>query len=608
MKNFLKTTLAVIVGCLIVAILFVFFAFSFFGALAASFAKGEGEPVMPKNAVLLVDMSQISIQERTEGDDFNFNLNVQRMVMGGGTDSRTTLGIWDVVKAINAAAADPAVKFIYLKADDASGEMADMEEFRKALKNFRAKGKAVLAFTESPDNASYYLASVADKIFMSKYAGGMNMLIGVSSSVMYYKDILDKVGVNIQLIRHGKYKSAGEPYISNTMSDANREQYQVMLNSIWGSWAGEMANDRDMGLDRFNGLINDLKLNSPEDFLKYGLVDELVTKSEQEQRLCDLYGVDKISKVKVISLPDYVKIKASKAKESKKNAIAVIYADGQIYDGSGREEVMGDTFAHLISAVRQDSTVKAVVFRVNSPGGSVTASDKIKVEMDLLCNEKPVIASYGSYAASGGYWISNGCNRIFCNASTLTGSIGVFSIIPDFSGTAKKVGVNIYSVSTNDHSDMYGGMRALTADELAYMQEDVEEIYDAFTRVVARGRHLEQDYVDGIGQGRVWAGKDAISIGLADEIGGLEEALAYTAVLASDNHSADLSPWTIKEYPSPSTTWEKIMSKIGQGGVRSGLEAFEDTPYGDVVKMFGDLKEKDYGKAYAIMPYLIEIK
>ncbi len=606
MKNFLKTTLAVIVGCLIVAILFVFFTFSFVGALVASVTAGEGEPSMPKNAILSIDMSEIAIQERTEGADFNFNFNVQSLLAGGGTDQRTNLGIWDVVKAVNAAAEDPAVKFIYLKADDASGETADMEEFRKALRNFRAKGKAVIAFTEAPTNASYYLASVADKIFMSKYDGSMNTLIGVSSSVMYYKDIFDKLGVNMQLIRHGKYKSAGEPYISNTMSDANREQYQVMLNSIWSSWVSEIARDREISPDQFNALIDDLKLSDPEDFLKYRLVDELLTKSEREQRLCDLYGVDKISKVKAVSLPDYVKIRSAKTKENKKNAIAVIYANGEINEGSGREEIMGDTFAHLISAVRQDSTVKAVVFRVNSPGGSVNASDKIKTEMDLLCKEKPVVASYGSYAASGGYWISNNCHHIFSDASTLTGSIGVFSLLPDFSGSAKKVGVNIYSVSTNAHSDMYSGMRPLSADELAYMQEDVEHIYDRFTEVVAEGRNLEQDFVDSIAQGRVWSGPDALSIGLVDEIGGLEEALAYTAALVSDNHSRDLSPWAIKELPAASSTWEKLMSKIGQGSVRLG--AFEDTPYGDVLRVFGDLNEKDYGKVYALMPDIIEIK
>ncbi len=603
MKNFLKMTLAAILGCLIVAVIFVFFMFTVFGAIVASISMGEPDPIMPRNAILSINMSELTIQERTEGND----INVRAMIYGT-PDSRVNLGIWDVVKAINAAAEDPAVKFIYLKADGASGEMADIEEFRRALKNFHAKGKAVIAFTEAPTNASYYLASAADKILMAKYAGGMNELIGLSSSVMYYKDILEKVGVNIQLIRHGKYKSAGEPYISNTMSAENREQYQVMLNSIWSNWAGDIAKDRDIDVEELNALINGLKLCNAEDFLNYGLVDELVTKSEREQKLCDLYGVEKISQVKTVSLSDYVKIRTQKTKDNKKNAIAVIYANGSIYDGLGKEDVMGETFSHLISAVRQDSTVKAVVFRVNSPGGSVTASDKIKTEMDLLCKEKTVVASFGSYAASGGYWISNNCGHIFCDACTLTGSIGVFSIIPDFGGTAKKIGVNVYSVSSNDHGDMYGFMRGLTNDEMAYMQKDVEDIYDTFTKVVAEGRNLDQDYVDEIGQGRVWAGQDAISIGLADEIGGLEEALTYVATMASENHSPNLDFWTIKEYPAPSTTWDKLMEKIGQGSVRSGMDVFEGTPCEDVVRMFGDLKEKDYGKSYAIIPYLIEIK
>ncbi|MCD8312837.1 MAG: signal peptide peptidase SppA, partial [Bacteroidales bacterium] len=582
MKSFLKTTLAAFVGCLIVVILLVIFTFSLFGALASSFK--DSEPVMPRKAVLAVDLSQITLQERTEPSD---PLDIKGMLTQT-TDTRALLGIWDAVQAVNAAAEDPAVKFIYLKVDDAGGDVACFEELRTALQNFRAKGKAVIAFTEAPSNGSYYLASCADKIFMSSYAGGMNMITGFSSSVMYYKDILDKLGVNVQLIRHGKYKSAGEPYIRNSMSDENREQYRVMLTSLWKNWAEQIAADRDLSFEQFNALVNDLKLNSPEDFLQYGLVDELLTKSEREQRLCDLYGADKISEVKAITLQDYAKLHSTEGKNLKKDAIAVIYADGEIYDGVGREEIMGDTFAGLISKVRQDSTVKAVVFRVNSPGGSVTASAKIKTEIDLLRQEKPVIASYGSYAASGGYWISNSCDRIFSDANTLTGSIGVFSIIPDFSGTAKKVGIKVESVSSNEHGDMYSGMRALSSDELAYMQESVEDIYDTFTGTVAAGRNLDQDYVDSIGQGRVWAGSDALGIGLVDQIGGLEDAVRYAATLVSESHTYSLDDWNIKAYPAPETTMEKLLSKLGQ----DNASVFAGTPLRSVEKMFGSLTER----------------
>ncbi len=600
MKSFWKTFFAALLAFIVVAILGIVFTFSMIGSMASVFS--DKQPVMPRKAVLAIDLSQLSLEEQTQADDL-FGSGLSGL-LSKNTDSRVSLGIWDAVRAIDAAADDPAVRFIYLKVDDASGEIGCVEELRTALKNFRAKGKAVIAFTEVPSNGSYYLASAADKIFMSSYAGGMNMITGFSSNVMYYKDILDKLGVNVQLIRHGKYKSAGEPYIRNSMSEENREQYTVMLTSLWKNWAGQIAADRNMTFEQFNALVDGLKLDGPEDFLKYGLVDELLTKSEREQRLCDLYGASKISEVKAITLADYAKLKITETKKAK-DAIAIIYADGQIYDGVGKEEIMGDTFASLISKVRQDSTVKAVVFRVNSPGGSVTASAKIKTEIDLLRQEKPVIASYGSYAASGGYWISNSCDRIFSDANTLTGSIGVFSVIPDLSGTAKKIGIKVESVSSNAHGDMYTGMRALSSDELAYMQKSVEDIYDTFTATVSAGRNLEQDYVDGIGQGRVWAGSDAIGIGLVDQIGGLEDAVRYTAGLVSEDHSYDLDAWQIKQYPAPLTTMDKLLEKIGQDG---GASALAGTPFEGAWKMFGSLTGKDSGKAYAMMPYVLEIK
>ncbi len=607
MKSFWKTVLAAVVGCLIVAILGFVFTFMFFGALASAFS--DSEPIMPRKAVLALDMSQISLEEKTEPADPLGSLNLTGLFSKGTGDSRSVLGIWDAIQAVNFAAEDPAVKFIYMKTDGLSGETACVEELRGALKNFRAKGKAVIAFTETPGNGAYYLASCADKIFMSSYSGGMNMITGFSSSVMYYKDILDKLGVNVQLIRHGKYKSAGEPYIRNTMSEENREQYTVMLTSLWKNWGREIAADRDLSFEQFNSLVDELKLNSPEDFLRYGLVDELLTKSEREQRLCDLYGAKKISDVKAITLQDYAKLKVVKPIKSKGDAIAIIYADGQIYDGIGREEVMGDTFAALIAKVRQDSTVKAVVFRVNSPGGSVSASAKIKTEIDLLRQEKPVVASYGSYAASGGYWISNSCDRIFSDANTLTGSIGVFSVIPDFGGTSKKVGITVESVSSNRHGDMYSGMRALTPEELAYMQESVEDIYETFTSTVAEGRGLEQSFVDGIGQGRVWAGSDALGIGLVDEIGGIEKALHHAAMLASENRSYDLDTWQIREYPEPVSAMDKLLDKVGHSQSSASIaSAVAGTPLEGVAKMFGSLNERDWGKAYAMMPYVIEIK
>lgn len=576
-------------GFLIIGIVMFFFSIALIGSLAA---LGDTKPVMPREAILKVDMSEIILSEQTrETDPFS-------SIQG---ETRTNLGIYSAIRAINAAAYDPAIKYLYLKPDGASGGMAEIEEFRKALKNFRAGGKAVIAFTDTPTNGSYYLASAADKIFMSGYSGGMNMLTGFSSQLVFLKDILDKLGVNVQLIRHGKYKSAGEMFIKNSISPENRHQNQVMVNSIWKSWADEMASARDLTTDEFNSLINGLKLNTPEDFLDNGLVDELLTREQLRTRLCELYGAERIEDIQQISLSDYASLKVLQNYKAK-NKIAIVYADGNIVDGSDKQDVSGDRFASIIAYVRKDSTIKAVVFRVNSPGGSVVASDKIKTEVDLLKEVKPVIASYGSYAASGGYWISNNCDHIFSDASTLTGSIGVYSMIPEFSGTLKKAGVTMTTISSNSHGDMYSGFRALDKEEIAYMQASVENIYSRFTSIVAQGRDLEVSYVDEIAQGRVWAGSDALEIGLVDSIGGIEDAVIYA--IAATGGDTDLSQWQIAEFPKPLTALEMIMETIG--GSKASI--FKGTQFERIEKIFKGWDESQSGQIYARIPYEIEIR
>jgi len=589
MKDFLKMTLATVVGIIIVSVIMSVFSIAVIGAIAA---LGASKPVMPRDAVLKIDMSELMISEQTKDSDPLSSLQ---------GESRDAIGIWTAVQAINAAAEDPAIKFIYMKTDNLAGGMAGLEELRNALKKFRTSGKAVISFTEIPTNGSYYLASVSDKIFMSGYKGGMNMITGLSTRVTFLKDILDKLGVNVQLIRHGKYKSAGEMYIRNTISPENRTQYQTLVNSIWQNWSNEIAASRHISPEEFNSLIDGLKLNSPEDFLEYGLVDELLSKEELKNRICGLYGVEKIEDTKEISLKDYASLKVLPNYKAK-NKIAVIYAEGSIIEGADKKEISGDRFASIISGVRQDSTVKAVVFRVNSPGGSVVASDKIKTEIDLLKAVKPVVASYGDYAASGGYWISNSCDRIFSNAGTLTGSIGVFSMIPDFSNTCKKIGVNITSISSNAHGDMYSGTRALDEAELAYMQKSVDDIYNGFTSIVAEGRGLTQTYVDDIAQGRVWAGTDALEIKLVDEIGGIESAIHYAVGLVDD--TADLSKWQVAEYPKPLTAFEQLLETFGG----TSASVFADTPLESVERAFSGWDESLSGQVYARLPYEIAIE
>lgn len=567
-----------------IAGLLVFCVAGFFlmtAALIGIAAVGEKQPVMPREAVLQINFDNVTLAEQTqEADPIS-------MLTGG--EMSTPLGIYSAITAINAAAEDPAVKFIYMKPDNVSGGLAQIEELRTALKNFRNSGKAIVSYIESPSNAAYYLASVSDKIYMTEYEGGMSMLNGLSSRMVFLKDLLDELGVNVQLIRHGKYKSAGEMYIRNSSSPENMEQNKEMIDAVWSSWADEMAQSRGITAEALNAMLDNLELNFPTDYLEKGLVDELVTREQLQQNLCNLFVVESFKDIKAIQLPEYAKLKnVPNLKADKK--VAVIYAEGNIVDGNGNEDVAGDRFAKVIADVREDDDVKAVVLRVNSPGGSVLASEKIKAEIKLI-QEKgiPVIASYGDYAASGGYWISAGCDHIISNATTLTGSIGVFSMIPDISGTLKdKLHVNLTPVNSNKHADMLGMTRPLTADEVDYMQASVERIYTKFTELVAEGREMTVADVDAIAQGRVWAGSDALKIGLVDEIGTIEDAIRYAALSIEGVES--LNDVQVAEYPKPQTALEAIMESL-----MGGENIFAELPF-------------ERGKVYARIPYDITIE
>ena len=591
MKNFLKMTLATLVGLILFSFVGIFIFSSVIGAMAA---LGKSDPIIPAEGMLELDMTAFVLAEQDqEADPFT--------TIKSGEQAPATVGMLKAVNAIKTAAEDPGVKFIYMKPDMVIGGTAHIEELRAALVDFRLSGKPIVSYIETPTNAGYYLASVSDKIYMSSYDGTSNMMTGVSSQLIFLKDLLDKLGINIQLIRHGKYKSAGEMFIRSTSSKENLEQNKAMINSVWASWAGKIAESRGITFDQFNALINDLKLNFAEDFLNNGLVDELVTRDQMEEKLASLYLAEKFSQVKVIPFAGYAKAKFSNDYK-KKNKVAIIYADGEIVDGKAKKQVAGDRFAEIIAKVRQDTTVKAVVLRVNSPGGSVLASSKIKTELDLLRESVPVIASYGNYAASGGYWISANTDKIFSNATTLTGSIGVFSMIPDISGALKnKLHVNVTTVNSNDHSDMYTLIKPLDAAEKAYMQASVENIYNRFTSIVADGRDMTVEEVDAIAQGRVWTGAEAEGIGLVDQIGTLTDALNYAAISIEGVDS--LNDVQILEYPKPQTSVEMLLEMFG-----NGESVFAGTPFENVENAFRGWNESQAGKVYARMPYEITIR
>lgn len=598
MKDFLKMTLAVLLALVLVSVLSIFITAGLVGSMAES---GKTIKKIPSSAVLKIDLSGTVIAEQEKAP------NLQAMARNNQLEY---VGLWNTVCAINAAAEDPAIKYIYLKSDGNATSAAKLQELRRSLEKFRQSGKPVISYIEAPTTGSYYISSVADKVFMTSHPGTLMLVSGVSLQMTFFKDLLDRLGINMQLIRHGKYKSAGETFICNAPSKENLEQYQAVADGTWKALCAEIAASRGISEEKLNSMIDNLELCLSSDFLEAGLVDELVTREQLKAKLAEYAMEEKFSKVRMVSLSDYIAVKLPHNLRAGKQ-IAVIYADGDIVDGKeDLENIAGDRFASIISKVRADSTVKAVVLRVNSPGGSCIASEKIKAELDLLKQEKPLVASYGNYAASGGYWISGNCDKIFSDAVTLTGSIGVFGMVPDVSKAMKeKAHINVVSVNSNKHGDMYSGMRPLSKEEYDYQLRSIEDIYGRFVGLVAEGRSLDRDYVDEIGQGRVWIGSDALERGLVDEIGTLEDAISWAAVAAGD---PDVKAWKIQGYPKPLTTMEMIMASFGEKGLLEDDEVFAFGPVAPVAKVlntwYGNIRKGSHDYVFARMPFVMEVR
>lgn len=595
MKTFWKIVFGSLLGCLVAMLISSFFFLGMLGSMAGP----TQSPAPKKGSVLRIDKT-MTFCERAVDDLSPMALMNQKM---GGK-----ITILDAVRAIDAAATDPAIKFIYINPDDLIVTITQAEELRAALSRFRASGKAIVAYGENFTPISYYLASVADKVVMN--TDGEAMIMGVASQSMFIKDLLDNLGVEMQLIRHGKYKAAGEMFIKNAMSDENREQLQAMVDGIWKTMADEICASRGITREQLDGYISNLELEKAQSLLDRKLVDTVYYADQMKDYLCNLADAQKFDKIGFVKLNDYAPGRIAQAYKSKsKDKVAVLYANGEIVvDGDEATDIVGAKFAAEVAKVREDSTVKAVVFRVNSPGGSVEAAQFVRREIELLQKEKPVVASYGDYAASGGYWISASCDKIFCDNSTLTGSIGVFALVPNLGGAAKKTfKVNVQSVSSHPHGDMLGGMRSLDAAETAYMQNSIEGVYDEFLTIVANGRNLTKEAVDDIAQGRVWCGCDAFGIGLADEKGGLSEAIAYAASLAN------LSDYKLVECPTPKTTFERLMEMVdGSSGIALFNRLESKTHWEEALvqfeKAYGFLRTAEHTTIWARMPFISEIK
>ncbi len=609
-KDFFRWVLAVIVGLIIWGIVKAIFFIMMIGSLAGSAASsGSSSTLIPKEGALLMDMSTLVITEQTKEGVPSMSMSSLNSL--GGTMT-SPVGVYDAVQAIHKAAEDPGVKFILLKTDNMASDLTNVSEIRRALIDFRKSGKAVVAYGEAYTSGTYYLASVADKVYTTSHHGGNNFMLGLGGRMIFLKDLLDKLGVNYQLIRHGKYKSAGEMYVRNSPSPENMEQNQVMVNSMWETIAKETAEARGISVDSLNYFIDNLSINFPEDMVSHNLADEVLTFEGYKEKMAVLAGKEKYKDVKFIPFKDYATAKVKPNLAAKKK-IAVIYANGNIVEQDDPDNISGDRFANIIAKVRADSTVKAVVLRVNSPGGTVLAASKIKEEIDLTRAVKPVVASYGAYAASGGYWISNSCDHIFSNAGTLTGSIGCFSAIPEFGKTVRDVAhINIVPVNSHKHSDALSLMRPFDEVETRLMQEYVDDIYANFVTIVAEGRDMTYEAVDEIAQGRVWTGADALKLGLVDEIGSLEDAIAYAASMGGD---PDVASWNVEGYPKPLTMMQQIMRQLGSKGVdpeEVAENVLSGTPFEGIAKSLLDWQRtwtKGNGQlVFARLPFEFEIR
>jgi protease IV len=462
------------------------------------------------------------------------------------------LGLNTMVEKIKNAKEDQDIKGIYLQFKNLEAGFASIQELRRSLQEFRNSGKFIYSYSETYNQKDYYLASVSNKVFMNPQ-GDFDWK-GLGMSLMFFKQTFEKLDVEMTVFRHGKFKSAVEPFLLDKMSQSNRYQSEIFLNSIWNSMLSDISKNREISIAELNNMANTLQIQYPEDALGK-FVDVLAYEDELLSDLKKTIKLKDSDKLKFMSLSKYdgpkkeLKLKASK--------IAVIYAVGSISGGEGNDEEIGsDRLARAIREARLDNKIKAIVFRVNSPGGSALASDVIWREILLAKKSKPVVVSMGDLAASGGYYISCAADRIFAQPNTITGSIGVFGIIPNVQKMLQsKLGITIDTVNTNKYSDMARGLRPFTEKEYNYMQNTVEKIYDTFTKRVAEGRKMTQAEVDSIGQGRVWTGADAVKINLVDELGGLNDAITYAA------SKAKLKDYKVVELPKLKNPFDELLGK-----------------------------------------------
>jgi len=521
-------------------------------ALAMIGSSSKKTVVVRPQTVIYMNLNY-DIPERTTEQYFTATLM-------GFSDSNTDMaGLNDIIANIDYAKNDPNISGIFLELSSVGTSTANIEELRHHIVSFRESGKFVITYSETMAQNAYYLATAGDEIYINP--DGMLDIHGMASQVMFYKNMLDKLDIEIQIIRgpNNKFKSAVEPYFLDKMSDANREQMTKLLNSMWYQVVSDINASRGISIQRINELADNLSLTfDAKVALEEHFVDGLFYRDQIIARIKDLAGIDNSKRINILNNSQYASVRP--APKAKANKIAIIYANGQIIDGEGNDNTIGSiTLSKAIREARQNKKVKAIVMRVNSPGGSALASEVIRREVELAKAEKPFIISMGSYAASGGYWISSEGDYIFADPTTLTGSIGVFGTFPNAKKFLnEKIGLTFDVVKTNENADFGSIVEPLTPYQLAMLQKYVGNTYNDFTALVARTRGLRQSYVDSIGQGRVWTGTDALELGLVDEMGGLDKAIEYAAQKAS------LTDYSLKDYPKQ----ESLMDMLLKGDIQ----------------------------------------
>ncbi|MBQ2499699.1 MAG: signal peptide peptidase SppA [Bacteroidales bacterium] len=511
-------------------------------------SSSSNKTVVVKPQTVLYMNLDYEIPERTTEQDFTTTLMEFRDNI---TDNS---GLNDIIANIDYAKNDPNISGIFLELSSVGTSTANIEELRHHIVSFRESGKFVITYSETMAQNAYYLATAGDEIYINP--DGMLDIHGMASQIMFYKNLLDKLDIEIQIIRgpNNKFKSAVEPYFLDKMSDANREQMTKLLNSMWYQVVSDINASRGISTQRINELADNLALTfDAKVALDEHFVDGLVYRDQIIARIKELANIDNSKKINILTNSQYAS--ARPAPKAKANKIAVIYANGQIIDGEGDDNTIGSiTLSKAIREARQNKKVKAIVMRVNSPGGSALASEVIRREVELAKAEKPFIISMGSYAASGGYWISAEGDHIFADPTTLTGSIGVFGTFPNAKKFMnEKLGLTFDVVKTNENADFGSMVEPLTPYQLAMLQKYVGNTYNDFTALVARTRGLRQSYVDSIGQGRVWTGADALELGLVDEMGGLDKAIEYAA------NAANLTDYSLKDYPQQETLMDMLL-------------------------------------------------